>query len=438
MAEKDIIMASQQELKRLHIIRKAIDRYITQKEAADILELSPRQINRIVKRVRTEGDKGIIHRSRGEPSNRAIPDKIKEKALKLFTEKYPDFGPTLASEKLFEIDKIKLNNETLRLWLIESHIPYRTRKKRPHRQWRERKHHLGEMIQVDGSHHGWFETRGPKCVLMCYVDDATGRVFARFYRYEGTLPFMDSFKRYIERYGIPQSVYIDRHSTYKAQAKQTIEDELNNIIPLSEVQRSLGELSVDIIYAWSAQAKGRVERQFNTFQDRLIKEMRLKGIGTISQGNHFLSWYLPIYNKRFAKEPVNAQNLHRPLPKTIDLERVFCIKTKRALRNDFTVAHENRLYQIKDNIRADRVIVEERINGSLQITHNGKALRFKEILIRPKKQVKDKDIFRPRKIYRPPLEHPWKIEGSVHYQQYLKKEKIGLEQKEKELLLTIT
>ena len=255
MAGKDIYMATQEELKRLHIIHKAIDKHITQKEAAGILELSQRQINRIVKRIQTEGDKGIIHRSRSEPSNSAIPDKIKDKALKFFQEKYPDFGPTLASEKLFEIDKIKLNDETLRLWLIEKHIPYKTRKKRPHRQWRERKHHFGEMIQVDGSHHDWFEGRGPKSVLMGYVDDATGRVFARFYTYEGTTPFMDSFKRYIEKYGIPQSVYIDRYSAYKAKKKQTIEDELSNVIPLSAVQKALGELSVNIIYAWSPQAK---------------------------------------------------------------------------------------------------------------------------------------------------------------------------------------
>ena len=433
MAGKDIYMATQEELKRLHIIHKAIDKHITQKEAAGILELSQRQINRIVKRIQTEGDKGIIHRSRSEPSNSAIPDKIKDKALKFFQEKYPDFGPTLASEKLFEIDKIKLNDETLRLWLIEKHIPYKTRKKRPYRQWRERKHHFGEMIQVDGSHHDWFEGRGPKSVLMGYVDDATGRVFARFYTYEGTTPFMDSFKRYIEKYGIPQSVYIDRYSAYKAKKKQTIEDELSNVIPLSAVQKALGELSVNIIYAWSPQAKGRVERQFNTFQDRLIKEMRLKGIKTIAEANMFLGWYLPVYNKRFAKLPLMPDNMHRPVSKTINLEKVFRVKTKRALRNDFTVAHENKLYQIKNNIRADKVVVEEKMNGSIEITHNGQALKFKEILIRPEKIDKREFIFKPRKIYIPPVGHPWK---RPMHNDYLKNEKFA--QKEKELLLVTT
>ena len=433
MAGKDIYMATEEELKRLHIIHKAIDKHVTQKEAAGILELSQRQISRIVKRIRIEGDIGIIHRSRGESSNSAIPDKTKDKALKLFQEKYPDFGPTLAAEKLFEIDKIKLNDETLRLWLIEKHIPYKKRKKRPHRQWRERKHHFGEMIQVDGSHHDWFEQRAPKCVLMGYVDDATGCVFARFYQYEGTMPFMDSFKRYIKRYGIPQSVYLDRYSAYKAKKKQTIEDELDNVIPLSAVQKALGELSVDIIYAWSPQAKGRVERQFNTFQDRLIKEMRLKGVRTIAEANHFLGWYLTIYNKRFAKEPARLDNLHRPIPKGIDLEKVFRIKTKRALRNDFTVAHENKLYQIKNNIRADKVIVEEKINGSIEITHKGSPLKFKQILIRPEIIDKREFTFKPRKVYIPPVGHPWK---RPMYNNYLKNEKFA--QKEKELLLTTT
>ena len=433
MAGKDIYMATQEELKRLHIIHQAIDKHVTQKEASGILELSQRQINRIAKRIRIEGDIGIIHRSRGERSNSAVPDKVKDKALKLFQEKYSDFGPTLASEKLFEIDKIKLNDETLRLWLIEKHIPYKKRKKRPHRQWRERKHRFGEMIQVDGSHHDWFEERAPKCVLMGYVDDATGRVFARFYTYEGTMPFMDSFKRYIKRYGIPQSVYLDRYSAYKAKKKQTIEDELDNVIPLSAVQKALGELSVDIIYAWSPQAKGRVERQFNTFQDRLIKEMRLKGVRTIKEANVFLGWYLPMYNKRFAKEPVMPENLHRPIPKNINLEKIFRIKTQRALRNDFTVAHENKLYQIINNIRADKVVMEEKMNGSIEITHKGQALKFKEILIRPKKIDKTELTFKPRQIYIPPVGHPWK---RPMYNSYLKNEKFA--QKEKELLLTTT
>ena len=300
MAGKDIIMATQEELRSLHVVRKAIDKVITQKEAADTIDLSERQVRRKVKRIRQEGEKGAIHRSRGRPSNRATPDKIKNKVLTLFKNKYPDFGPTLASEKLFERDKIKINDETLRLWLIEESIPYKKRKKRPHRQWRERKHRFGQMIQMDGSDHDWLEGRAPECVFMGYIDDATGNPFGRFYEYEGTIPAMDSFKRYITKYGIPLSLYLDKHTTYKSTKKLTIEDELNNREALSQFERALGELSVEVIHANSPQAKGRIERLFNTFQDRLIKELRLAKAKTINEANKVLERFLPGYAKNSA------------------------------------------------------------------------------------------------------------------------------------------
>jgi transposase len=389
MAGKDIITMTQQELKRLHIIHKAIEKAITQVEAAGIIGICLRQAQRIVKAVKVEGDKGVIHKSRGQPSNRALPDKIKDKALKLYKEKYHDFGPTLGSEKLFEIDKIKINDETLRLWLINAGISYKKRKARPHRQWRERKHSFGEMLQMDGSHHNWFEGRGPECVLMGYIDDATGRPFARFYPYEGTLPAMDSFKRYIEKFGMPVSIYLDKHPTYKSTRKQTIEDELNNTEPLSQFSRAVKELGVDVIYADSPQAKGRIERLFNTFQNRLIKEMRLKGIKTIKEANKFLKYYLPIYAKRFAVVPTNDTDLHQPVPNGVDLNASFCVKTIRVLRNDFTVAYNSKLYQIEDNVNAEKVTVEERANGSIHISYRNMDLKFKEITTRPKKQQQE-------------------------------------------------
>ncbi|MDI6785966.1 MAG: hypothetical protein QMD92_04570 [bacterium] len=191
MVGKDIITMTQEELKRLHIVHKALDKSIIQTESADIIGVCLRQIQRIVKTVRLEGDKGVIHKSRGRPSSRALSEKIKNKALEHYKEKYHDFGPTFAFEKLFEIDKIKMNDETLRLWLIKEGIPYKKRKKSSHRQWRQRKHCFGEIIQIDGSHHSWFEARGPECVFMGYIDDATSRPFGRFYPYEGTLPAMD-------------------------------------------------------------------------------------------------------------------------------------------------------------------------------------------------------------------------------------------------------
>jgi len=293
----------------------------------------------------------------------------------------------------------------LRQWFIAKGLPYDKRKARPHRKWRQRRSHCGEMLQMDGSHHDWFEARGPCCVLMGYIDDASSRVYARFYEYEGTLPAMDSFKRYCLKYGLPQTIYLDRHSTYKGKGKPTIEEELLNRQSLSQFARALDELGVHLIHAQSAPAKGRIERLFKTFQDRLTKEMRLRGLKTIAEGNEFLSHYLPVFNRRFNVEPQSPEDLHRPLPNSIDLDKILSIKTIRVLRNDFTVVHEGRLYQVEDNIRAKEVIVEERLNGSLLITHKGRVLRYKIILQRPS---------RPRaprqgsKAHLPPQDHPWR------------------------------
>ena len=407
MARRDIVMATQEELKRLHIIRKALDQLIRQKEAAEILDLSTRQVRRIAERIKEEGDPGVIHRSRGKTSNRALP--FKNKVLKLFEKKYQDFGPTLASEKLFEIDQIKVSDETLRLWLLEKKIPYPERRKRHHRAWRERKPHLGEMIQMDGSHHDWFEERGPKCVLMAYIDDATGRPFARFYTHEGLIPAMDSFKRYIQKHGIPQSVYLDRHSTYKSTQKPKLQDELRNEKPLTQFARALQELGVHMIYAWSPQAKGRIERLFKTFQDRLIKEMRLRGIKTIDEANRFLGSYIPVYSRRFSVQAAGEGNLHRPLTSGMKLNDILSVKMERTLRNDFTVAHDGKLYQIKDPTGAKQVLVIERLSGALTITYKGKALKFKEIIQRPGKELKKpRQLKTIQKAYSPAVDHPWR------------------------------
>lgn len=436
MAGEDMVIMSQGELKRLHVIRKAIDKAITQSEAAISVDLCERQIRRVVARVRQEGDKGIVHRSRGRLSNSAKPEAVKDKVLKLFKDKYSDFGPTLASEKLFERDRIKVNDETLRLWLIERGIPYKKRRKRPHRQWRERKELYGQMVQMDGSHHAWFEDRGEPCVLMGYIDDATGRPFARFYTYEGTLPAMDSFKRYIRKNGIPLSVYLDKHTTYKSTGKPSIEDELNDTMPLSQFERSLKELGVEVIHANSPQAKGRVERIFNTFQDRLVKELRLEKICSIDEANAFLGRYLAGYARRFGIEPAKDGDLHRTCPEDIDLDRILCIKTEHTLRNDFTVAHNRRLYQVLDNVRSQRVVIEEYVNGSMKIWHKGTSLRFKAISIRPEKDTaKAPYAFKLRRVYAPQAHnHPWMVAGRQHYQQYLQREKVA--PKEKGLLLT--
>jgi hypothetical protein len=408
MAGEDIIMIRQGELKRLHVIQKVLERVIKQVEAAEILSLSGRQIRRIVKRIRCEGDRGIVHQSRGRPSNRRTPDKVKNKVIRLYRAQYKDFGPTLASEKLSERDGIGISDETLRRWLLEAGDWKRSRKGRKHRQWRERKHHYGEMVQIDGSHHGWFEERGPGCVLMGYIDDATGKVFARFYDYEGSLPAMDSFKCYSKKYGLPMKVYLDKHTTYKSTARPTIQDELNQVEPLSQFERALKELGVEVLHAHSPQAKGRIERLFRTFQDRVVKEMRLRGIRTLEEANQFLEEYLPLYNRRFSVCPKGKDNFHRPLPKGLVLDTILCIKTERSLRNDFTVAHNRKLYQIEDTVKASKVMVQQRVDGSMIMTHQGRSLRFKEITERPVRKKTPVVLMRTRRPYIPPADHPWR------------------------------
>jgi hypothetical protein len=408
VAREDMIMVSQEELKRLHVIRKVLERAIKQVRAAEILSLSSRQIRRLAKRVKGEGDRGIVHRSRGKPSNRRIDDPVKAGVIKLYQERYKEFGPTLAAEKFLEGQRIQVSDETLRGWLIESGDWKKSRKRRGHRQWRERKEHCGEMVQMDGSHHDWLEGRGPACVLMGYIDDATGRGFGRFYEYEGTLPAMDSFRCYIQRYGIPLKVYLDQHTTYKSNGKPTLEEELAGIAPLSEFERALQELGVEVIHAHSPEAKGRVERFFGTLQDRLVKEMRLRGIRSIEEANKFLEGYWPEFNRKFAVEAKEKGDLHRSVPRGLKLGDVLCIKVKRSLRNDFTVAYNRRLYQVEDSIRASHVMVYEGLDGSIRLKLKGRLLKIHEIASRPLAERRESVRPKPKERYVPPKGHHYR------------------------------
>ena len=330
---------------------------------------------------------------------------MKDRVIELYREKYGGFGPTLAAEKLLEGDGIELSEETLRGWLLGSGDWKKRRRRRGHRQWRERKGHCGEMVQMDGSHHGWLEGRGPECVLMGYIDDATGRGFGRFYEYEGTLPALDSFGRYIRRYGIPLKVYLDKHTTYKSNGKPTLEEELAGIEPLSEFERALKELGVEVIHAHSPQAKGRIERFFGTLQDRLVKEMRLRGIGGIEEANLFLEEYWPEFNRKFGVDPKEREDFHRPVPRGLKLGDVLCIQVKRALRNDFTVAYNRRLYQVEDSIRASNVMVYEGLDGSIRLKYKGRRLKIREIASRPLAARNEPVGLIPKKRYVPPKGH---------------------------------
>lgn len=403
MTGKDILVMSRKEAKRLHVIRKVMEGEISQIAAGEMLSLSSRQIRRIVERIKGEGDEGIIHGLRGATSNRKTAEKFKDKIIRLYRKHYAGFGPTLASEKLQELNGISISDETLRLWLIGSGDWERRKKRGSNRKWRPRREHRGEMVQIDGSHHDWFEGRGPKCVLMGYIDDATGEVFGRFYEYEGTMPAMDSFMRYAQKNGLPLSIYLDRHRTYKSPKKEALEDDEEY---LSQFERAMLELQVKVIHAYSPQAKGRVERLFETLQDRLVKEMRLKGIKGIEEANVFLETYLPVHNSKFAVEPKEAGDVHRPV-EGLNLKGILSVKTERKVKNDCTIVHGSEFYQIEEKIKAAKVIVEDRLDGTMVITHEGNVLKYTQLPERPQKQKK-LHIPKTRGRHKVPADHPWR------------------------------
>lgn len=400
-----------EEVKRLGLINKAIDKRIKQKEAARILDLSERQIRRLVRKLKENGETSLIHGLRGRESKRKISEKQKDLIIDKCIERYKGFGPTLAQEKLFEIEKIKISRESLRQILIESGLWETIRKSKRHRQWRERKHNAGEMVQMDGSRHKWFEDRGPECSLMGYIDDATGSVYGEFHDFEGTKAAMISFKGYVKQHDIPMSIYLDKHSTYKAQREETIEEQLAGEKPQSKFGRALAEIGVNVIYAHSPQAKGRIERLFKTFQDRVIKEMRLLKISNKEDGNRFLKKYLPKFNRKFSVSPAGNENLHRRVASWKDINNSLRIKTERLVRNDYTIAHEGHMYQLKTSltIRGKKVIAVETLKGRMLVEYNGRDIRFKEIELRPKIVNKiirlGKGYFKPKK---PGVNHPWR------------------------------
>ncbi len=409
--KEDIFMMTREEIQRYQIIRKVLEREINQQEASEFLRLSDRQIRRIVKRVKAEGESGVVHRSRGQPGNRSIKVAFKEKILKLYRSSYEGFGPTLASEKLSERDGLKVNDETLRLWLIKAALwQVKSRRVRKSLSWRERKAHLGEMVQLDGSHHDWLEGRGPRFVLMGYIDDATGRFYGRFYGYEGTMPAMDSLKGYIRQYGIPKSIYLDRHSTYKINKRESYRDwPFRDKQELTQFGRACKQLGIELIYANSPQAKGRVERVFKTLQDRLTKELRLTKAAGCKEANIVLERYLDGFNKKFEVAAKRRGDLHRSVDKRIFLDDILSFQTQRSLRNDRTVLHNNRWYQVLNRTRVQDITVYDYLNGRMAIKYGPNRLDYKAIE-GPILRVKPK-IFKIRihKRYVPPKDSYWRI-----------------------------
>jgi len=416
--KKDNITMSRKELRRLPIIHKTMDKRLTQVKAAEMLDLCDRQIRRIIGKIKADGDPAIVHGNRGKESPFKLSGRREEKIMSIVEKRYYDFGPTFAAEKLLECEKIKISKEKLRQLMISHKIDYPRRKKKGKiHQWRERKHCRGEMIQMDGSDHNWLEGRGPKLVLMGYIDDASNTVFGRFYSYEGTFPAMDSFKRYIFIYGIPFSFYVDRHSTYKTTRQPNLEENLKGEFAKTQFARLLNELDVKPIFARSPQAKGRIERSFETLQDRLVKELRLAGVSNLEQANAFLDKYLPKYNARFAIKPFKKSNLHRAIPKNLKLDEIFCIKEYRTISNGFTCQWRNRLFLIKNpsiTMKKQRVCIMEHFNNKITLKLKNKLLSFIEVT---RKDIQDieqdnksaqKLLKKERIYYPPPKDHPWR------------------------------
>lgn len=354
------------------------------RKAAELLAVSYRQGKRIYRRYREEGDKGLVHRARGRPSNRSKAAGFKAEVIERYRGRYEGFGPTLASEKLAG-EGYRVDHETLRRWLIEAQVWARQRKRRGYRRWRERKAHRGELVQMDGSHHDWFEGRGERAVLMNLVDDSTGTSFAQFHAGETTQAAMATLWGYIRRYGMPRALYVDRDTVYVTDREPTIQEDLAGVGPLTQFGRAAWKLGIEIITANSPQAKGRVERSHGVYQDRLVKELRLAGVGTIAEGNALLDdSLLDDHNSRFAVAPRGTADLHRPVPRGLDLRRVFCIEDERTMDNDWTVRHHGKVFQV---IRRGgvlppargKVTVQEWLDGSLHLAYRGCEVAYEEI-----------------------------------------------------------
>ena len=414
---------------RFEIINKLVQKEIAIGQAMAYLDLSRRHIKRLRKRVREQGTEGVIHKGRGKRSNRKTSDEIREKTEKLLKEKYKDFGPTFAAEKLLESDGITHSKETVRMIMVGLGL----RKIKPRKgngeyhAWRPRKEYCGEMEQFDGSYHRWFEERSGEHCLLASIDDATGKITkACFAKNEGVAEVSRFWKEYVEEHGKPTSVYLDKFSTYKVNhANATDNHEL-----LTQFEQMTGRVGIKLITAHSPEAKGRIERLFKTLQDRLVKEMRLLSITTPEAGNKFLKdIFIPQFNAQFAVVPAQEGDVHRPLSvaEKENLPSLFSIQKTRVISNDFCIQFENQWIQLDKAqptlvCRKDTVVIEKRIDGTLNVSLRGKYLHFKLLTERPVKLREKITALAPAPLIResmqrkPAQDHPWRnpfLENSI-------------------------
>lgn len=411
-----LLTMSDQEIERLAIIRQVSENRLKQKKASKLLNLSSRQIRRLVRKYRLEGAAGLISARRGKVSNRYRGDGFKEQIKQLVSQHYYDFGPTFAAEKLFEVHGLKISKERLRHWMIEWKLWHAKHEKMNVHQTRERRACFGELIQIDGSHHDWFEGRGPKCCLLVFIDDATSKIVGlRFESQETTAGYFKLTRQYIECYGRPLAFYSDKDSIFRINRPEIINEE-------TQFGRAMRELGIETICANSPQAKGRVERVNKTLQKRLTRELRLRGISDIKSANAYLPEYLETHNRRFAREARDQLDKHvgyLPLRETLDL--IFTFQEERTLSKNLELSHDNLTYQIRGvgvghRLQHKKVMVCKDLNGQVTLLQEGRRLKYKTISkqalaarVLPLKQLDEALDHRGRHPHRPPAaDHPWR------------------------------
>lgn len=406
---------SGKERRRLEVLTKVKRGDLRLTKAAELLGVSYRQVLRIWERYESEGSVGLKHGLRDRASNRRIAAGRRERVLELYQGKYGDFGPTLAVEYLRQDDGEDLSEETLRRWLLAAGLWQARRQGARHRKWRERRAHWGEMVQMDGSAHDWFEGRRERAALMVLIDDATNWTYAKFFESETTAAAMSVFGEYVGLYGLPRSLYVDRASIYETTRDSTVEEALQDVGPLTQFGRAMQELEVELILARSPQAKGRVERRHGVFQDRFVKALRLKKIDTLEGANDYLAReFLHELNDRFSVAARSEADLHRPLGRGVRLEHVLSYQEERVVQNDWTVSWCNRVFQLDERhqklaLARKKILVSELLDGTIRLTSRGDNLRWIELPERPAPAPREDKGPREKKApYKPAASHPWR------------------------------
>lgn len=419
---EEIVGMSQKELDRFSLLSQVLAKKLTQVRAAELLGLSDRHLRNLLKKVQGMGAKGLVSLKRGRPSNRCIDPIFRENVMRLIREKYEDFGPTLVSEKLNESHGIKVSKETLRQWMMVGHLWMGKIQRKKLHPLRQRRACFGEMLQGDGSHHDWFENGNP-CCLIYFIDDATSKITsARFEREETLEGYFEVLRAQLVDFGVPRALYTDRFSVFESSLKKE---------NLTQFRRALNTLDIEWIGANSPQAKGRIERCNRTLQDRLIKEMRLRKIKTIEEGNRFLKEFVLRYNKKFSKEPKQAVDLHRPLERGTDLSRILSKYEERTLTKDFLFQCHNRSYQILEPtagcVKGAKVEIRVSKEGKLRVFRGGNELecrRWDEIIAPPPPMINIDSVWTTRPLRMAKDSHPWR---NTPYRRWLREQEMRKE-----------